>query len=291
MIIDIPTNTNFANITFTLNRNISSSRSVFTNRQRTQEYDGVFWSAELTLPPLKRTDALEWVTFLTRLQGVKNTFLLGDPSHTTNSGTYNETFLATDNLISDTSETLSFTASTKTISSANSIFNTALVGAFILVSGATNDDNNGTFKITAKTSNTAVVVDRDLVDESSTASCKVQQNVKGVTGLSLNQLASGTGTIKKGDFLAIFDGAATTANRVQLVMATADATETSQSGSPNHYSVSIQPKLRADLANTHYVGFSSTYNQSRFRLAENDVKWTANQVSLYGISLAFTEVI
>ena len=74
-------------------------------------------------------------------------------------------------------------------------------------------------------------------------------------------------------------------------MATADATETSQSGSPNHYSVSIQPKLRADLANTHYVGFSSTYNQSRFRLAENDVKWTANQVSLYGISLAFTEVI
>lgn len=74
MIIDIPTNTNFASVTFTLNRNIAASRSVFTNRQRTQEYDGVFWTAQLTLPPLQRSDAVEWVTFLTRLQGVRIPF-------------------------------------------------------------------------------------------------------------------------------------------------------------------------------------------------------------------------
>lgn len=284
MIIDIPTNTNFANITFTLNRNISSSRSVFTNRQRTQEYDGVFWSAELTLPPLKRPDALEWVTFLTRLQGVKNTFLLGDPSHTTNSGTYNETFLATDNLISDTSETLSFTASTKTISSANSIFNTALVGAFILVSGATNDDNNGTFKITAKTSNTAVVVDRDLVDESSTASCKVQQNVKGVTGLSLNQLASGTGTIKKGDYLAVHNANSVTSDPVQYLLVVEDATVTG-----TNYGVRTEPKLRQDITNGHYVKFASPKGQ--FRLVSNQANWSVNQASCYGISFTAIEAI
>ena len=86
MIIDMPSNHNFATVTFTLNRGIAAARSAFTYRQRTQEYDAVYWTAELNLPPMKRSDAVEWVTFLTRLQGVKNTFLLGDPSHTSNSG-------------------------------------------------------------------------------------------------------------------------------------------------------------------------------------------------------------
>ena len=284
MIIDIPTNTNFASVTFTLNRNIAASRSVFTNRQRTQEYDGVFWSAQLTLPPLQRTDALEWVTFLTRLQGVKNTFLLGDPSHTTNTGTYNETFLQTTNLISDTSETLSFTASTKTISAANNIFSSALAGAFILVSGATNDDNNGTFKITSKTSNTAVVVDRALVDESSTASCKVQQNVKGVTGLSLSRLSSGTGTIKKGDYLAVHDAASATSDPVQYLLAVEDATVTG-----TNYTVRTEPKLRQNITDGHYVKFATPKGQ--FRLVSNQSNWSVNQASLYGISFTAIEVI
>ena len=284
MIIDIPTNTNFASVTFTLNRNIAASRSVFTNRQRTQEYDGVFWTAQLTLPPLQRSDAVEWVTFLSRLQGVKNTFLLGDPSHTTNTGTYNETFLQTTNLISDTSETLSFTASSKTISAANSIFNNALVGAFILVSGATNDDNNGTFKITAVTSNTAVVVDRAIVDESSTASCKVQQNVKGVTGLSLNRLSSGTGTIKKGDYLAVHNAASATSDPVQYLLAVEDATVAGAA-----YGVRTEPKLRKDITDGHYVKFAAPKGQ--FRLASNEANWSVNQASLYGISFTAIEVI
>ena len=280
----MPSSPNFATVRFALNRTIAASRSTFTYKQRTQEYDGVYWSAEVTLPPMKRADALEWTTFLTRLQGVKNTFLMADPSHLTNSGTYNQTWLATENRVSDTSETLSFTASTKTITAATSIFTNAFAGDFIVVSGATNDDNNGTFKITTKTSATAVVVDRDLVDESTTAGCKVQQNIKGATGLSLTNVSSGAGTIKKGDYLAIHDAASATSNPVQYVMAVEDAT-----ASGSDYGVRIEPKLRANITAGHYVKFSSPKGQ--FRLASNQASWSVNEASIYGLSFTAVEVI
>lgn len=280
----MPSSPNFASVRFALNRTIAASRSTFTYKQRTQEYDGVYWSAEVTLPPMKRADALEWTTFLTRLQGVKNTFLMADPSHLTNSGTYNQTWLATENRVSDTSETLSFTASSKTITAATSIFTNAFAGDFIVVSGATNDDNNGTFKITTKTSATAVVVDRDLVDESTTAGCKVQQNIKGATGLSLTNVSSGAGTIKKGDYLAIHDAASATSNPVQYVMAVEDAT-----ASGSDYGVRIEPKLRANITAGHYVKFSSPKGQ--FRLASNQASWSVNEASIYGLSFTAVEVI
>ena len=280
----MPSSPNFATVRFALNRTIAASRSTFTYKQRTQEYDGVYWSAEVTLPPMKRADALEWTTFLTRLQGVKNTFLMADPSHLTNSGTYNQTWLATENRVSDTSETLSFTASSKTITAATSIFTNAFAGDFIVVSGATNDDNNGTFKITTKTSATAVVVDRDLVDESTTAGCKVQQNIKGATGLSLTNVSSGAGTIKKGDYLAIHDAASATSNPVQYVMAVEDAT-----ASGSDYGVRIEPKLRANITAGHYVKFSSPKGQ--FRLASNQASWSVNEASIYGLSFTAVEVI
>lgn len=280
----MPSSPNFASVRFALNRTIAATRSTFTYKQRTQEYDGVYWSAEVTLPPMKRADALEWTTFLTRLQGVKNTFLMADPSHLTNSGTYNQTWLATENRVSDTSETLSFTASSKTITAATSIFTNAFAGDFIVVSGATNDDNNGTFKITTKTSSTAVVVDRDLVDESTTAGCKVQQNIKGATGLSLTNVSSGAGTIKKGDYLAIHDAASATSNPVQYVMAVEDAT-----ASGSDYGVRIEPKLRANITAGHYVKFSSPKGQ--FRLASNQTSWSVNEASIYGLSFTAVEVI
>lgn len=280
----MPSSPNFATVRFTLNRTIAATRSAFTYKQRTQEYDGVYWSAEVTLPPMKRADALEWTTFLTRLQGLKNTFLMADPSHLTNSGTYNQTWLATENRVSDTSETLSFTASSKTITAATSIFTNAFAGDFIVVSGATNDDNNGTFKITTKTSATAVVVDRDLVDESTTAGCKVQQNIKGATGLSLTNVSSGAGTIKKGDYLAIHDAASATSNPVQYVMAVEDAT-----ASGSDYGVRIEPKLRANITAGHYVKFSSPKGQ--FRLASNQASWSVNEASIYGLSFTAVEVI
>jgi hypothetical protein len=287
MIIDIPTNHNFATVKFTLNRNIATSRSAFTNKQRLQEYDGVYWSAEVTLPPMKRADALEWTTFLTRLQGTKNTFLLGDPSHTTNAGTYDGDFLGRSNRIAGGSVTLNFTASTKTLTdaSAGDFFDGSEAGDFILVAGASNDDNNGTFKITSVTSTNAVVVDRDIVDATS-QSCTVNENVKGITGLNLSRVGTASGTIKKGDYLALHDGT-TTSNPVQYVLVVEDSSGHGYQNS--NYGVRIEPKLRADLPSPRYVKFASPKGQ--FRLASNQTSWSVNEASIYGLAFTAIEVI
>jgi hypothetical protein len=295
-LIAMPTTPNFTQSDFSLARAVGATSSPFSGKQRTQEFDLVSWEGTATLPPMNRSQAVNWQAFLLECVGTKNHFHFIDPDAKTPTGAYDGGYLAGEIRVNSgtnvTSATLSFAASTGTITSTSDVFDGLVVNDFITVSGANNTENNGTFKVTTKTSDAVVVVDASFITESSTANCKISQNIKGCEALSLAASSNtAAGTIKKGDYLAIYDGAATTANRVQLVMATSDATETAQGGSPNHFSVSIQPKLRSALTDTHFVGFSSTYNQSRFRLSDNLVNWNANQVSLYGITVAFTEVI
>jgi len=291
--ISIPTNVGFTNSTFTLYRAVAMSGSPFSGAQRTQEYDAVYWTGRATLPPMKRSDAVEWQSFFLDLEGMKNNFIFGDPDAKTPQGTFNGGYLRGETRIDSgsqvTSVTLSFSGST--ITAGTAIFDGLVVGDFFTVSGALKEENNGTFKITTKTSDTVVVVDHSLTTESSTASCQVRQNVKGSTALSLRASGdSGTGTIKKGDYLGIYDsGAPANGSPVQLVMATADAVFSVESG-PDHYSVPIQPKLRANLG-SNAVGFSSLYNKSRFRLTTNEVQWDTNAVSNFGFTFEFMEVI
>jgi hypothetical protein len=189
------------------------------------------------------------------------------------------------------SATLSFTAASSTLQSTTDIFDGCIAGDFITVSGANNVENNGTHKITTVTSDSIVILESSLVEEASTTGCKVRQNVKGSEALSLQASGSAvTGTIKKGDYLAIYSGSGATSARVQLVMATDDAT-VAVNGGNDHYSVPIQPKLRAPITDDTLIGFANGYNTSQFRLQENNINWSANQVSLYGITFGFTEVI
>ncbi len=293
-LITIPTSPNFVNSQFNLLRAVGATSSPFSGKQRTQEFDLVAWEGTAQLPPMNRETAVNWQSFLLECVGTKNHFHFIDPDAQTPQGTYDGDTLAGEVRLAsnNASRTLSFNATTKKITSTSAVFANLVAGDFVTISGANNTENNGTFKLTAFTSSTDITVDAALVTESSTANCTVSQNIKGSEALSLAAATNtATGTIKKGDYLAIFDGSATTSNRIQLVMATADATETAQSGSPNHYSVAIQPKLRSDLSDSSLVGFSSTYNKSRFRLADNEVTWNADRVSLYGITVAFTEVI
>lgn len=296
-IITMPTSPWFTNSTFSLSRAIGVTASPFTGKYRTQEFDLVHWAGSVTLPPLSRSQAAEWQSFLLESTGVANYFNFIDPDAKTPTGTYDGLYFTGEIRITGgnvASVSLSFTLESGgyTITGGSSTFAGLVAGDYITVAGANNPENNGTHKITTHTSNAVVIVDTNLVTESSTAACSVKQNVKGSTALTLQAKENtSTGTVKKGDYLAIYDGSATTSNRIQLVMVTADATETSQSGSPNHYSVGIQPKLRADFANGRIAGFSAAYNQSQFRLQENSIQWTANQLSIYGISFDFVEVV
>ena len=294
-IITIPTNPTFASSTFTLSRAVAVTTSPFTGKQTTQEFEQASWSGSVVLPPMRRNEAAAWQSFLLNCKGATNFFLFTDPDAKTPRGTYNADALQGEARINSGSQvssvTLSFSGST--ITAGTAIFDGLVAGDFFFVSGATNEANNGTHKIQTKSSDTVVITTSVLTTESSTASCSVKQNVKGAEALSLAATSSSaTGTVKQGDYLAVYNGTSlTTDDPVQLVMAVEDATLTTNGGD-DHYSVAIQPKLRADLTDSHLVGFSSPHNQSRFRLQGNAVEWSANAANTYtGITFQVTEVI
>ena len=286
-LIAMPTTPNFVRSEFSLVRTIGTTTSPFTGKTKTQEFDGVYWTAQVSLPPMRRSQAVEWQSFLLELNATVNHFKFADPDALTNTGTYTTPHLISQKRVTNDSVALTFSGSTLTAGA--STFANAIVGDFIVVTGAVNEENNGTHKILSKTNaNTIVVTDSAFTSESNTSSCKVRTNVKGATGLSLKASStSATGTIKKGDYLSIQSAANTTGIPAQLVMATQDATFTD--ASTDQYSVAIQPKLRSDLAVDHYVIFASP--KGTFRLISSEVSWSADRISNYGISFSCIEVI
>jgi len=286
-LISMPTSPNFVRSNWSLVRTVGTTVSPFTGKTKTQEFDGVYWTAEVSLPSMRRSQAIEWQSFLLELNGTVNHFKFADPDALTNTGTYSTAFLTSDHRTSTNSVTLSFSGST--ITAGASTFGSAKVGDFIVVTGATNEDNNGTHKIATITSNTVIVTTSTFTTESNTASCKVRTNVKGATGLSLLASTNGaSGTIKKGDYLQIQSTNNTTATPSQLVMVTEDATATVDGGK-DFYGVAIQPKLRSDFANGNYAVFTNP--KGTFRLTSNEISWSADRISNYGISFSCIEVI
>lgn len=67
---------------------VAISRSPFTFATQVQKFAGQLWLAEITLPPMTRSDgAADWIAFLLKLNGQEGTFLLGDNTATTPRGT------------------------------------------------------------------------------------------------------------------------------------------------------------------------------------------------------------
>ena len=289
--IAMPTTPNFISSEFRLIRSQAVLQSPFSYKYKTQEFDGVYWSADVTLPVMRRSIAVNWQSFLIQLKGQENYFKFADPDALANKGTYSTTHLIADPRINNTNVTLSFNATTSVITAGTALTGLA-VGDFFHITGAINPENNGTHKITnIAGTNTQFTSDKTLVTESSTASCKVRQNIKGAEALSLEASSnSATGTIKVGDYLQIQGTSSTTTNPVQLVQVVEDATETSQGGSAlNHFSVRIEPKLRSDFADGSFAVFTNP--KGLFRLVSPEIGWSADQASNYGISFSCIEVI
>jgi hypothetical protein len=57
-LISMPTSPNFVRSNFTLIRTVGTTTSPFTGKTKTQEYDGVYWTAEVSLPPMRRSQAV-----------------------------------------------------------------------------------------------------------------------------------------------------------------------------------------------------------------------------------------
>jgi hypothetical protein len=290
----MPTTPNFIRSNFVLRRAVGSIASPYTGKVRTQEYDGVFWEASVTLPPMRRDVAKNWQSFLLELNGPVNHFKFADPDALTNQGTYDANDLKAKDRINQGSIELDFSSATQTITAPSNTtpFANALVGDFIVVTGSANPENNGTHKITTKTNAYTVIVESEsggLVTEADKTGCTIKSNQKGATGINLSSSSnSATGTILKGDYLQITSSSSAGSNPVQYVMVTEDATLNVIAGEDT-YGVKIQPKLRTAITENHLVRFATP--KGLFRLTTKDVDWDADNISNYGISFSCIEVV
>ena len=85
--LSIPTTIGIENIELRAVNAVATSQSPFTYKQQIVQHTGQRWEASITIPPVKRDLAEEWVAFLLSLKGPTGTFLLGDPLGATPRGT------------------------------------------------------------------------------------------------------------------------------------------------------------------------------------------------------------
>jgi len=78
--LSTPTNIGIANITLMAENAVAISQSPFTFTQQIVAHPGQRWAASISLPPMKRVDAENWIGFLLSLYGQVGTFLLSDPN-------------------------------------------------------------------------------------------------------------------------------------------------------------------------------------------------------------------
>ena len=74
-----PTHTGIKSINLRAVNQSAISASPFTYKQQVHNHTGERWEAEVSLPPMKRTDAEQWIAWLMSMGGMSGTFLMGDP--------------------------------------------------------------------------------------------------------------------------------------------------------------------------------------------------------------------
>ena len=74
-----------------ITRAVAQSQSPFTFTTQVHRFTGAKWYANITLPPMNRTQANEYLAFYMQLNGQFGTFLLGDPDAKSVQGTIGNT--------------------------------------------------------------------------------------------------------------------------------------------------------------------------------------------------------
>lgn len=85
--LNLPSHTGIAAVSFRMVNTTAISESPFTGVQQAFAYSRQRWEVDVTLPPLKHSDAATWIGWLAALRGRLGTFLLGDPMATSPRGT------------------------------------------------------------------------------------------------------------------------------------------------------------------------------------------------------------
>lgn len=85
--LTLPSHTGIAQIELRAINSVAYSQSPFTFAGQVHAYAGEMWEADITLPPMKRADAEQWIAWLVSLRGQYGSFYLGDPTGTAPRGT------------------------------------------------------------------------------------------------------------------------------------------------------------------------------------------------------------
>ena len=102
----------------------------------------------------------------------------------------------------------------------------------------------------------------------------------GAYSISVENATASTVIFKSGDYIQFGSGATQ-----KLHMITADCT----SNGSGQATVEIEPPLKTALANDSSIAYANT--KAVMRMDSNELSWTADQISVYGISFSCSEVI
>ena len=91
--LTLPTATGIRTQNWSLTRAVGVSTSPFTFQSQVIQHQGEFWRTVVTLPPMLKTNAHVWLSFLLQLRGRRGTFKIGDQDCKTIKGTATGTVL------------------------------------------------------------------------------------------------------------------------------------------------------------------------------------------------------
>ena len=84
--LSLPTTIGIGEIELRANNVVGVSQSPFTYKQQVVQHQGQRWEASVSIPPVRKDLAEEWIAFLISLKGPVGTFYLGDPNMATPRG-------------------------------------------------------------------------------------------------------------------------------------------------------------------------------------------------------------
>ena len=84
--LSLPTTIGIGEIELRANNVVGVSQSPFTYKQQVVQHQGQRWEASVSIPPIRKDLAEEWIAFLISLKGPVGTFYLGDPNMATPRG-------------------------------------------------------------------------------------------------------------------------------------------------------------------------------------------------------------
>lgn len=123
-LITVPSSSCYASVIITMERVVGVTGSPYSLQEQSFKWPGERWSLDLRMPPMTdRSVAAEWQSFMMKLEGRFNVFLMGDPSAKTPRG------VATGTPLVDGANQVGTTLATKGWS--NSITNIMRAGDYI----------------------------------------------------------------------------------------------------------------------------------------------------------------